>query len=720
MTTNRAGVPDPMLMNPMLLTAISKSLKTQERDSGASPSVPGVGDANSLRSVESRWFNKAVMIESTETDVERVDAFHDLLPALARGLDVREIFRQLSDVAARVVPHDEATLVIQKPDGEFEMYATTSTSHEVVCVNATSHTIDTRAPKILDVTKRGFRSGLTVPVLINDQFFGVIALLSKAPGTYSNRDLVHAQRLASHLAVAISHQRLAEQARDAAIERDRSATVEASVELLRTISDVLDVRSVFPRISEIANKILPHDALSMVFLDASGNVVHEAATTGVPILKPHRSRMPKLDHFIVDDLPSEYWPIEIVDENPQQKLLAAGFRSLLAITARARDQLIGVGFISKQPRAFAERDVAVARRIVDHIALAVSHEQLALAAQQVAEAQARAERLQARVQTLSEELDSKTHARVVGDSPGWKDVLKKATQVASTDTTVLLSGESGTGKEVVARFIHRASGRKNGPFVALNCAALPEQLLESELFGYERGAFTSAQQAKPGHIELAAGGVLFLDEVSEMSHVAQAKFLRFLQEREFQRLGGIRVIKANVRVIAATNRDLRKAVERGDFREDLFYRLQVFDIGIAPLRERSADILPLSESFLQEIGKSFGRPPGGLTKDARDALMQHSWPGNVRELRNALERAAILAEGGLIHAQHLGLYVAVAPAPSAATTDLGTVERETIAQVLRETRWNKSKAAKRLGLSRTQLYVRMRKYSLEQPPPLQS
>ena len=191
--------------------------------------------------------------------------------------------------------------------------------------------------------------------------------------------------------------------------------------------------------------------------------------------------------------------------------------------------------------------------------------------------------------------------------------------------------------------------------MALNCAALPEQLLESELFGYERGAFTGAQQAKPGQVELASGGVLFLDEVTEMSLSAQAKFLRVLQEREFQRLGGTRLQKANIRVIAATNRDLRKAVERGDFREDLFYRLGVFDIQIPPLRERPADIVPLSETFLQEIGRSFGRPPAGLTREARQALLQYQWPGNVRELRNVLERATILCEDALIDTDHLAL-----------------------------------------------------------------
>ena len=329
-------------------------------------------------------------------------------------------------------------------------------------------------------------------------------------------------------------------------------------------------------------------------------------------------------------------------------VIAAGYRSFMSVRLPAREQVIDLSFWSKRPGAFEQRDLPLARRIAVYVALSVSHEQLIEAERQATEAQARAERLEARVQMLSEELESKTQIRVVGESAEWRDVLKKATQVAETDTTVLVTGESGTGKEVVARFIHRASARSRGPFVALNCAALPEQLLESELFGYERGAFTSAQQAKPGQIELAAGGVLFLDEVTEMSLAAQAKFLRVLQEREFQRLGATRILKANIRVIAATNRDLRKAVERGDFREDLFYRLKVFDIVIPPLRERAADILPISEALLQDIGKSFARPPAGLTREAREALLRYHWPGNVRELRNALERAAILCEGGLI------------------------------------------------------------------------
>jgi DNA-binding NtrC family response regulator len=347
-----------------------------------------------------------------------------------------------------------------------------------------------------------------------------------------------------------------------------------------------------------------------------------------------------------------------------------------------------------------------------HLALGASHEVVAKTASADQDS-AHMDHLERRARMVSEELGTRMHKRIVGGSAGWQEVLRKATQVAKTDTTVLLTGESGTGKEVVARFIHAASARKSRPFVALNCAALPEQLLESELFGYERGAFTSAQQAKPGQLELASGGVLFLDEVSEMSLSAQAKFLRVLQEREFQRLGGTRLLNANIRVIAATNRDLRKAVERGDFREDLFYRLGVFDIQTPPLRDRASDIVPLTETFLQEIGRSFGRPPARLTREARHALLQYDWPGNVRELRNVLERAAILSEGALIDTNHLTLQSRARPHRTD-TTDLRVVERTTISKVLHECRGNKTKAARRLGLSRTQLHLRIRKYRLEE------
>jgi transcriptional regulator with PAS, ATPase and Fis domain len=493
------------------------------------------------------------------------------------------------------------------------------------------------------------------------------------------------------------------------------AYFEGSSELLHAITGVLDVRTVFPRVSEIANRMLPHDSLAMAFVAPDGQLALEAATGDFPEVKPHAFEMPMPEHRLIGNLETEALPVAR-GENPTERFVARGYRSFLGVATQARDRMMEVGFWSKRPHAFDWSHVPVARRIADHIALALCHEQLAREAGKLAEEGQRPRPLEARLQRSSEGLNSKTDCRVVGESVEWRDVLRKATQVAATDTTVLLSGESGTGKEVIARFIHRASARRTGPFTALNCAALPEHLLESELFGHERGAFTSAQQAKPGQMELASGGVLFLDEVSEMSLSAQAKFLRALQERQFQRLGGTRALKANIRVIAATNRDLRKAVERGDFREDLYYRLAVFDIHIAPLRERRSDIPPLCEAFLQEIGASFGRRPAGLTHDARAALLRHDWPGNVRELRNALERAAIVCEGELIDAHHLSLQTVDKPR-GAVPTDLNRMERDTISRVLGECGWNKSKAAERLGLSRTQLYVRMRRHGLERSAP---
>ena len=438
---------------------------------------------------------------------------------------------------------------------------------------------------------------------------------------------------------------------ETAADRSHSqgAYFDASLELLRELAVTNNVDAALPRLSAIVSKMLPHDALRMACFDQRGRPLVHASTADVPDMMAS-----EVDGVIIDDLRAGALGASAA-QHGAERLVGAGYRSVLGVSTRAPEPLVRVAFLSKQPLAFNRAHVPLARRIAYHLGLSASRGELGRVTHQIGDD--RAQRIDTGVQRGVDRLREGSHGRVVGESVEWREVLRKGTQVAATQTTVLITGESGTGKEVVARFIHAASARRSGPFLALNCAALPEQLLESELFGYERGAFTSAHQAKPGQVELASGGVLFLDEVSEMSLSAQAKFLRVLQEREFQRLGGTRLLKANIRVIAATNRDLRKAVERGDFREDLFYRLGVFDIRIPPLRERPNDIVPLSETFLQEIGRSFGRPAAGLTREARQALLQYHWPGNVRELRNVLERAAILCDGTFIDTDHLTLAV---------------------------------------------------------------
>ncbi len=403
-------------------------------------------------------------------------------------------------------------------------------------------------------------------------------------------------------------------------------------------------------------------------------------------------------------------------------------RSWLRVPVRRWGEVRGsLVFFHREPDRFAPEDVEVARRIADRIALALSHHRLAEEERIAAEACERARRLEATVETLTRELEARGQSRVVGVSRSWREVLLQVGRVAASETTVLVTGESGTGKEVVSRLVHQGSPRAGRPFVAINCAALPEQLLESELFGHEKGAFTGAVATKIGRLEQAAGGTLFLDEIAEMSPMLQAKLLRVLQERELQRVGGTRTIKTDVRVIAATNRDLAAAMAQGRFREDLYYRLAVFEIRTPPLRERPEDVLPLAESFLEELAPSMPRPAAGISRDAREWLLAYPWPGNVRELRNAIERAILLCDGGLISREHLpavvgrpeetrppggnGAHGAAAALPPGGV-DLDDVERGFVETALERTRGNKAKAARLLGLTRSQLYTRIEKYGL--------
>jgi transcriptional regulator with PAS, ATPase and Fis domain len=509
-------------------------------------------------------------------------------------------------------------------------------------------------------------------------------------------------------------------------ELDRLRRLDAVERLVPAFFHVLDVREIFGRLSAITNDVVAHEFASMVlFNDALTEVTLYAGTSVMaalqytgPMTYPPAQTAAWLCRLVPD---MREHPLDRTNDFSAR----AGARGSIRAVIQLDQRTIGVvAFSSRQPNCYTALDLVVARRVADYVALALSHQRAAEKAQRAAVLEERNAKLEMHVRALSDELDSRTgYRRMAGDSKAWRQVLTEATKVSATDTTALLLGESGTGKEVVARFVHRASPRSNGPFVAMNCAALPEQLLEAELFGYERGAYTGATSSKPGQLEQAAGGTLFLDEVGEMSLPVQAKFLRVLQEREFQRLGGTRVLRSDARIVAATNRDLERAIAQGQFREDLYYRLNVFAIQLPALRERRDDILPLCEAFLAELSQQFGHPPAGVSQEARRLLLEYHWPGNVRELRNSLERAAILCEGGLITPEHLPVKVtqhrsdppsaaAVEPAVAEPASHLPSVERLLIEQALQKTRFNKTKAAKALGLTRQQLYVRMRKYGL--------
>jgi Nif-specific regulatory protein len=334
-----------------------------------------------------------------------------------------------------------------------------------------------------------------------------------------------------------------------------------------------------------------------------------------------------------------------------------------------------------------------------------------------------------RVEVLQEQVGDKY--RMVGRSQAIREVAEKIKLAAPTGATVLIRGESGVGKELVAGALHHASDRRDGPLVCLNCAALSPTLLESELFGHEKGAFTGATDQKTGKFEAADSGTLMLDEIGEMDANIQAKFLRVLEGHAYERVGGNQAIKVDVRVVAATNRDLQSMVADGTFRQDLFYRLNVVEIVVPPLRQRPDDVMMLAEFFLNRYKKETGRKISGFTRAAANQLSAHTWPGNVRELKNAIERAVVLNTTGLIDAQHLMLTTTPPPAPPIAThphsaeshsdkapadtanavpMTIAEMERRHVEQVLRQTEGNKSQAAKILGIERSTLDRKLKKW----------
>ncbi len=683
----------------------------------------------------------------------------DLVPVLSEiarvageTLDLNEVFHRIASAAGRVLAFDAMTASLTDESDGIVLYSiggaevTDETRRayarkipraeyspslwalltEAGLIDDVVDACDLSFPRDRELAETGVHAMLRAPLRAGPDTIGYLSLLSLRRAAFREEDLALLAPIADVVAMAVAHARLGAHETE---QRRRYETLQA---LPPVLARALDVREVFDAVSGIVNPAIPHDRMALGLLNEARDAVHVYAVSGDGFPQPAGPiRLSPADLAKVSDWSTEIVRDVDVELDPAsdkcRHLRADGARSLLRVPIFFEGQWQFAGgllFISRSPNSYDEDDVPVAQHVADQIALALSHERLANEEKRAAEALREAKKLEERVASLTEELASREgYGRIVGVAKSWKAVLVEVSKVAPTETTVLLTGESGTGKEVLARAIHHGSARAAGPFVAINAAALPDQLLESELFGYEKGAFTGATATKPGRIEQAAGGTLFLDEAGEMSPAVQAKLLRLLQEKEFQRLGGTKVLKADARIVAATNRNLKKAIAKGEFREDLFYRLSVFEIVLPPLRERTEDILPLTEVFLSQVGPAIGRPVAGVSREAKELLLAYPWPGNVRELRNALERAAILCDGGLITAAHLPISVsghekarpesgAGAPAFPPGGVDLESLERTYVRQALERARGNKSRAAKLLGLTRAQLYSRIEKYGL--------
>ena len=471
-------------------------------------------------------------------------------------------------------------------------------------------------------------------------------------------------------------------------------------------------------------------------VDACGGITDEIQVPGGVVLEEGGLAAPTIlravnrtgETFVVDDAERD---ARLTDDPYVVRMRP---RSILCAPVLHRGRHVALVYLEHDRlRAFAEAQRRAVDVILSHAAIALDNAWLHAGLRKVAEERAHAvdelrhtlaelaalkERLEAENVYLQEELKTQYEfVDVVGRSAAMSRVLRQVEQVAGTDATVLLLGETGTGKELVARSVHSRSQRKDRPLVKVNCAALPATLIESELFGHEKGAFTGALARRVGRFELADGGTIFLDEIGDLPLELQAKLLRVLQEGEFERVGSHATQKVDVRVIAATNRDLRKAIADGSFRPDLYYRLRVFPIEVPPLRERRDDIPLLTWYFVSKHQGRLGKTIDKIPKSLMDALVTYGWPGNVRELENLIERALILSPGTTLQMdEHLGEQDAVPHAAAPDSRRLDAAERAHILGVLEDCRWKlkgKGNAAERLGLKPSTLRFRMKKLGIE-------
>ena len=568
----------------------------------------------------------------------------------------------------------------------------------------------------------GSRSCCVLPLTTPLRRLGGLSFASQDEDAFSDSDVEVLQELTTQVALAVDNTLHHEAARQAqqqlACERDR---LQLLLEVNNALVSNLEPRVLFSEIATCLRRVVAHDYTSLAVYDRERNAFDMWALefAGKGLIKEHMfvpvEGSPAGTAFTAGE-PARFGRADLaaLESDVGRALLAEGIQSMCSVPLTVHDRRLGtlsIGRLGGEP--FTEGDAELLASVASQVAFSVEN---ARAFQEIAQLK---DKLAAEKVYLEDEIRTEYNFEdIIGESSGLKRVLRQVETVAPTDSAVLIRGETGTGKELIARAIHDLSGRRGRTFVKVNCAAIPTGLLESELFGHERGAFTGAIAQRIGRFELADGGTLFLDEVGDIPLELQPKLLRVLQEREFERLGSTRTKRVDVRVVAATNRNLEEMVAGGTFRNDLYYRLDVFPITLPPLRERPEDVPPLVRYFVQKFARRMNKRIETIPAEAMTALSRYAWPGNVRELENAVERAVILTSGPTLRVP-VAEFHGRAVAPSGGATTLEATEREAILRALHETNWvlgGPHGAAARLGLKRTTLQSRIQRLGIDRAP----
>jgi formate hydrogenlyase transcriptional activator len=672
--------------------------------------------------------------DSPTLDLERYEALLQLADVIASRLGLRELFHELAVRVQKVANCSLLSFILHDPKKNvmrievWEGVTIPELPKEMRIENSASGWVwqhqtpmiipdlqaETKYPIIFNaLRKAGVRSYCMLPMTAGERKLGAFGVGAEHPNAYDESDVAFLRRVAELIALAADNS-LAQRALVEEKERLR-----ALVGVNRTLASSLEMRRLLPLISGCVTRVVPHDFAGITLFDDDRKdmrvYILSSPETGT-VVEPERSVAAKETlaiRAILAGKSQTFTRKDLVELNTpvSHHVLETGLNTVHCVplmTAKGTFGTLNIG--SKQDNAFSLQDHELLNQVAAQLAIALEN------AQAYREITDLKNRLEEEKLYLESEIQTELHfEEIVGKSEVLRHVLGQVSTVAASPATVLILGETGTGKELIARAIHKLSRRRNNSFIKLNCAAIPTGLLESELFGHEKGAFTGAISQKVGRLELAHGGTLFLDEIGDIPLEIQPKLLRVLQDQEFERLGSTRTIRVDIRLLAATNRNLTTAVAEGEFRRDLFYRISVFPVRLPALRDRAEDIPQLVHHFVRKFSKRMDKTIETIPNDAMTAFRRWNWPGNVRELENFIERSVILTEGTVLHAPLAELRSQVENEDQGNDTTLHAAEREHILKVLRESHGVISGprgAASRLGLKRTTLQYKMQKLGI--------